>query len=243
MFHLGQYNDWRMKSSLKTSLYYLIGAHAALSAFCVGILFARIAVTGKVTFSFLLWNIFLAWIPFALALALTWYLRESKRLNLLSKVTLLGWLFFFPNAPYVVTDFVHLTYVAWYGHAPVWFDIILLIAFAVNGLLLGFSSLYLIQQLLARYYSRTVTAVSVVGFLFLGSLGIYLGRFLRWNSWDIVTQPQGLVFDVFDIFVNPWQHPRSVLFTLLYFLFLLTTYGCLYALTYVSQALASQKKT
>lgn len=226
---------------LEKSLYYLIGAHGGLSLFCVVILFARMAVTGKVTFSFLLWNIFLAWIPFALAIFLTWYNRVSKRLNLLTKVTLLGWLFFFPNAPYVVTDFVHLTYVAWYGHAPVWFDIILLIAFAVNGLLLGFSSLYLIQQLIRRYYSRLVTVVSVVVFLFLGSLGIYLGRFLRWNSWDIITQPQGLVFDVFDIFVNPWQHPRSVLFTFLYFVFLLTTYGCLYALTQFSVINAEHK--
>lgn len=230
-----------MKNSLKQQLCYLIGAHAALSVFCVAVLFARMAETGKVTFSFLLWNIFLAWIPFGVALWLTWRQRQTPGFNLATKVALLGWLFFFPNAPYVVTDFVHLTYVAWYGDAPVWFDIILLIAFAVNGLLLGFTSLYLIQQLLRQYYSQLVTTVSVVSFLFLGSLGIYLGRFLRWNSWDVVTQPHTLVYDVFDIFLNPWQHPRSVWFTLLYFVFLLTTYGCLYALTLLPKVSDSKR--
>ncbi len=95
----------------------------------------RIKITGSYFFLFLVWNLFLALIPFAISTYLVSKPEISKvRLFLWATV----WLLFLPNAPYIVTDLVHLKL-----HNPFWgwFDVLLLVSFAINGLLLYFLSL------------------------------------------------------------------------------------------------------
>ena len=131
------------------------------------------------------WNLLLAWIPFVVALHVyDGYRRQASRLSLWAGGLL--WLVFFPNAPYIVTDFKHLR--TWTG-APIWFDVVLVSAAAWCGLLLGFMSLYLLQAVVRRALGTVNAWVFVFAVLALSSFGIYLGRFLRWNSWDVFTRP------------------------------------------------------
>ena len=95
------------------------------------------------------------------------------------------WLLFFPNAPYLLTDFIHLGE----GPAPLWYDALMLSAFAWTGLLLGFASLYLVQMVIRRAFGERVAWLGVVIALVLASIGVYLGRFIRFNSWDALLHP------------------------------------------------------
>jgi len=147
---------------------------------------------GEIGYTFLVWNLFLAWIP--LGIAYTAYVVTWKRraLSFAVAAAALLWLVFFPNAPYILTDFQHL------GNpsevVPIWFDVILVVWFAWTGLLLGILSLYLMQDIIHREYGRMAGWALVFGVSFLSGLGIYVGRFLRWNTWDIWQQPK-YIFD------------------------------------------------
>lgn len=92
---------------------------------------------------------------------------------------------------------------------PIWFDLVLILSFAWTGLLFGFLSLLDIENILGKSIkSRYITLISI-GLMFLGSFGIYLGRFLRWNSWDIISEPFKLIYDIGDRIINPFSHPRT----------------------------------
>ena len=88
-----------------------------------------------------------------------------------------------------VTDFIHLEQ----GPAPLWYDALMLSAFAWTGLLLGFASLYLVQLILRRTFGAAVGWLGVFGALALGSVGVYIGRFVRLNSWDVLLHPLDVV--------------------------------------------------
>jgi uncharacterized membrane protein len=137
------------------------------------------------SFRFLLWNLLLAWIPLVLSLAVYDCYRRGVSLTLLAPAIAL-WLLFLPNAPYIVTDFVHLTAV---GPTPLWFDALVLSAFAWTGLLLGFVSLYLLHAVARHRFGAAVGWTGVLTVLALSSVGVYLGRFLQWNSWDLLVRP------------------------------------------------------
>lgn len=100
-------------------------------------------------------------------------------------IVLLGsWLLFFPNAPYILTDLFRLRLKS---SMPIWFDLILILSFAWTGLLFGFLNLWDIEKILQNFIKRTYVIIISVVLLFIGSFGIFVGRFLRWNSWDIVS--------------------------------------------------------
>jgi uncharacterized membrane protein len=99
--------------------------------------------------------------------------------------------------------------------APIWFDLVVILSFAWTGLMFGFVSLMDISTLLKKYFSNRTISIIIVFFLFISSFGIYLGRYLRWNSWDILRNPFGLFNDIADRFVNPFSHPRTWGMTLL----------------------------
>ncbi|HHM20784.1 MAG TPA: DUF1361 domain-containing protein, partial [Bacteroidetes bacterium] len=146
-----------------------------------------IASTRSITYMFLIWNLFLAWIPYLISLILDRLPRRWMAVPLL-----LVWVVFFPNAPYILTDLMHV------GHhppVPVWYDTVLLFSFAWTGLLLGFLSLMDVQRFLEKNISKRVAGVVVWGVVGLSAFGVYLGRFQRWNSWDVVTQPYQLFMD------------------------------------------------
>ena len=181
--------------------------------------------TGDGYYTFLAWNLCLAWIPFACALAAFYWFRRSNDVVVLA--LLLLWLLFFPNAPYVLTDFIHL---GERSSAPLWYDALMLSSFAWTALLLGFASTYLVQLvlrgLLGRRWSWGVVALAFA----LGSFGVYLGRFVRFNSWDVLVRPGRIAHVVGDQIENPFHHPRMVATLLILTIFLLVGYTLFYGL-------------
>ena len=113
---------------------------------------------------------------------------------------------FFPNAPYILTDLFHLKSRT---SSPIWFDLVLILSFAWTGLLFGFISLSHIERMIGNFCKPLLKNSIVMGLLFLSSFGIYLGRFLRWNSWHIVNKPTGLFNDIADRILAPTAHPRT----------------------------------
>jgi uncharacterized membrane protein len=155
----------------------------AASGLCVAMVEIRTSETGDPYYRFLVWNLILAWVPLGLAAAA--YARARRRLDLVVSALLVPWLLFFPNAPYLLTDFIHLGE----GPAPLWYDALMLSAFAWTGLLLGFASLFLVQMIVRSAFGHVAGWLAVVGALGLASVGVYVGRFLRFNSWDALLHP------------------------------------------------------
>lgn len=174
-----------------------------MSVFSLGLSVFRFFLTDSKMFLFLNWNLFLAFIPW-LTSTLIIVNAYHKKLHLV--LLIIFWLLFFPNSPYILTDLFHLRISS---AAPIWYDLIVILSFAWTGLLFGFISLMDIEELLKKYFERKTIILFTITFLFLGAFGIYLGRFLRWNSWDIVSNPFGLFNDIYDRIVNPFSHPRT----------------------------------
>ncbi|HET9744851.1 MAG TPA: DUF1361 domain-containing protein [Chitinophagaceae bacterium] len=167
-------------------------------AFPVFLLIVRIVLSGELTYIFLAWNLFLAWIPFAISQKITGVQNRWKIVLLM-----VLWLLFLPNAPYIITDFLHLQQ---RPPIPYWYDILLLFSSALIGLLLGLLSLSNVEKFLAGRYGNRITGLLIFCSFFLCAFGIYMGRYLRWNSWDIVTNPAGIVTDILERVFNPFEH-------------------------------------
>ena len=196
-------------------------ALALLSLFSVALIAVRFLVSREPLFGGLVWNLFLAWIPFGLAVVLYDRSRAGARTAALVPLGLL-WLLFLPNAPYILTDFRHLVPSP---VVPLWADIVVIAAPAWTGMLLGFLSLYLVQSVVReRSGPRWAWAVAL-GALALSSFGIYLGRVLRWNSWDVLADPR-LLSQLDEIAVEP----RAVAMTTLLTGFLTLSYLVVYTL-------------
>ena len=182
-----------------------IPALLAASAVCVATVVVRNHHAGNTFYSFLVWNLALAWIPFVLALAAY---RSARRRNNVTTVALgILWLLFFPNAPYLLTDFIHLQESQ---ATPHWYDALMLASFAWTGLLLGFGSLYLMQMIWQRAVGRIWSWLGVIGALGLASFGVYLGRFLRFNSWDALVRPRRIAHVIVTELDNPVTNSRLV---------------------------------
>ena len=193
------------------------------SLFAVVLLLLRILFTGRTTYGFLVWNLFLAWIPLVCA----WLVAQNKRIpgrwKLIWPAAVL-WLLFFPNSPYILTDLGHLARLSEWATAPLGYDVVMILSFALNGLLLGFVSLLVIEKTLRQHFSRRVATAFSILCLFLAGFGMYLGRFLRWNSWDFLHRPGVILHDIATRAVDPLSHPRTWGFTFLYAGFLITIY-------------------
>ena len=207
-----------------------LAALAALvvsSAFGIALVLLRLAWTGEPHYANLFWNLFLAWIPFVLALVLYDRARRGSR-SVALLVPAVLWLVFLPNAPYLVTEFGLLRLV---DGMPVWFDVAMLTTFAWTGLLLGFVSVYLVQQVAARSLGTTSGWLTAACALGLSGVGIYLGRYLRLNSWDLLLQPHGVLAEVLERLTTT----RMVGMSLVMGTFLMVAYGMLY--TFLQAAL------
>jgi uncharacterized membrane protein len=204
---------------------------ALSSVTCITLVGARVAYSDSERYLSLIWNLFLAWIPFVLAYlayALSW---RRALLYLIVPIFALLWLIFFPNAPYLITDIQHLGEGA--GEAPVWFDVILLIWFSWTGLLLGVVSLYLMQEIVKETFGKVVGWVLVFSVSILSSIGVYLGRFLRWNSWDLWHTPIEILRDSWHLLRNLSR--SAIGFTALFTVFFLFVYLTLYAFGHLLQ--------
>jgi uncharacterized membrane protein len=192
----------------------------ALVVICFFSTVLRHILTGRTTYYFLNWNLLLAAIPWFISLAISskFVIKKPK---ILTVVLFIFWLLFFPNAPYIITD---LYYLRNHAERTFWYDSIMILAFAWTGLLFGFFSLDTIKGLWDKKLSMVKSIIIICSLLFVCAFGIYLGRDLRWNSWEIFIEPGKLVLDVIDRFINPIQHRRGWSFIFLIWIFLNITY-------------------
>jgi uncharacterized membrane protein len=170
-------------------------------------------------FDFMVYNLCLAFIPFMVT---QWLVFRGPTSVQMLAAGLFLWLLFFPNAPYLVTDLMHISRSQ--PPVPLWFDLVLLLSFAWNGLMLGFLSLLDAHRLIEVRYGKHAGWTFVGGAVLLGSLGIYIGRYLRWNSWEAFTQPHGLIADVAGRMLHPVDGPSIYGVTLVFTAFLLLGY-------------------
>ena len=195
---------FRLRSSV-----FMLGV---LVTWCAALILARWGWLGTRHFAFLGWNLILAAIPYAAALAFE-RLGTARTRRGASWLVGLVWLLFLPNAPYLVTDLMHL---GARPPVPIWFDALLVVSVTGTGVLLGCASVAIVQRTLARAIGRPWALSLTVLACMLSGFGVYLGRFRRWNSWDLVTDPTSLLSDVLMRLAAPASHPRMFAVTLLY---------------------------
>jgi len=183
--------------------------------------------------AYLVWNLFLAWLPLLFAVWLVNVLRYKLWSSWEALLASFLWLLFLPNSFYMVSDFIHL------GESPrvdILYDAVMFTSFIFVGVVLGLSSLYLVHQEFRKRFSIRSSTVWLGIIFLLCSFAIYLGRDLRWNSWDILTNPGGLVFDVSDRLLHPSAY-RQMFVTTGTFLALISS---MYGLTYKAIGLIRQ---
>jgi uncharacterized membrane protein len=190
--------------------------------FGIGLSLFRIAYTGKIMFLGLSWNLLLAFIPYWVSSFLIRRIDWIENKWKLTAITFL-WLVFIPNSFYIITDLFHLEQ---HHYIPFWFDLILIFSFAWNGLLLGILSVRQMEKLWqAKWQGNELLFIYPV--MLLNALGIYIGRYLRYNSWDVITNPFDLSEDIVYLLIHPIRNRFdwsmifcfSVFMTLLYLSF------------------------
>ena len=217
------------KSSAGSSHAAVFALLAAGSVVCIALVVGRTVYSHTDHFQFLVWNLFLAWIPLALAaLAYRMAARRDDRVRVIIVLVALVWLLFFPNAPYIVTDLVHLG--QFHDSVPSWFDVMLVAWYAWTGLLLGVVSLRLMHEIVARAKGSMAGWLFVVLVTLAGSFGIYVGRFLRWNSWSVFQAPLSLADTGWDRINQPDAGELLLGFAALFALLFLFVYGTTYLL-------------
>lgn len=175
----------------------------------------------SLAYGYLPWNLFLAWLPLLFAIWLTVVLGHKLWSSWEASIASLLWLLFLPNSFYMISDFVHIQEVA---TVDVFYDAAMFTSFIYIGVVLGMSSLYLVHnQLRARFRGRV--AASLVGaVLLLCSFAVYIGRDLRWNTWDVLFNPAGLLFDVSERILHPRQYPQMFLTVVSFFILISSMY-------------------
>jgi uncharacterized membrane protein len=170
-------------------------------AFSIALVMARIAYTGKLTFIWLIWNLFLAWLPYRIS---SWLQQQPPvRANKWKfMATSLLWLLFIPNSFYILTDLFHLGV---YHNVPNWFDLTLIVSFAWNGLLLGILSVRQMEKMMQPFLPGRHELFFIYPIMWLNALGVYIGRYPRFNSWDIITNPFGLIAYIGSLLCHPIQ--------------------------------------
>ncbi|WP_405293176.1 DUF1361 domain-containing protein [Algibacter sp. Ld11] len=174
------------------------------------LLMIRMKLANSSNYLFLVWNLFLAGIPYAITI----YLVSIPKLNKITLFLIFGlWLLFLPNAPYILTDMWHLRY----NHPHIfWLDILLISAFAFNGMMLFYFSISDMKNLLLKYLNNTKTNFIMASLFFICAFGVYLGRFLRYNSWEILSNPKSLFIDIINILIQPFSNKEAWLFTFVF---------------------------
>jgi len=210
----------------------LTGAHQFLAAhmfypllLCTvvagGFFVVRVALRGEIGFAFLVKNLFLAWVPYFFGLAAVWLHEHRPRARIRIAATWGAWLAMFPNAPYIFTDLIHWRY---RREMPWWFDLGLCLMFSLAGFVLALASLRIMHELVRRRVGLVGGWIFVVVVVFLSGFGIFLGRFLRWNSWDLLTHPHVILGQTLRGLLDPLAHTQAIGVTLMFGTMLLAVY-------------------
>jgi uncharacterized membrane protein len=221
---------------LRKDLFSLTLILVLASLACAAFLLVRYLLSGKVAHSFLIWNLFLAWVPYLVAIAvhLARVKAEPPALKRVSVALLsLVWLLFYPNSPYIFTDFVHIMNRSLVGagtkdwlakNGLLWFDVILYSSFSFIGHFIGLFSIYIVQANLRTLWGRVAGWAAAAAAILLAGFGIYLGRFVRLNSWDLFLSPVSVVSQIAESTFGL----KPILFSLTFSLFIAISYVILY---------------
>lgn len=190
---------------------------AASVAFTMILLSIRIVYTGSLLYLFYPWNIFLAMVP----VFFSHLLKKQRQINWKTILFFMCWLLFFPNAPYILTDVFHFEY---RSPVPPWFDLALVLSGAWTGMVLCILSLMHIERFLQNFMQGNYRTAAMFGLMILAGLGMYMGRYERYNSWDIVTQPGSISSFLYNRIIFPFEHISVWLFTLVFGVFIALIY-------------------
>ena len=181
---------------------------------------ARLEVWGVTTLLYLIWNLFLAWVPYVISL---YFIRKDISVNRFIPVFIV-WFLFFPNAPYLVTDVIHIAS----GSPALWYDSLLFFFYGWIGLFLGIVSLLRVHEYLKLHLNYILSEISIFCICFISSLGIYLGRFERWNSWDVFLNPLVLIRRLFNLSINLTHTGTPLMFVFVFTVFTYVVYRTVY---------------
>ncbi|MDD5721014.1 MAG: DUF1361 domain-containing protein [Candidatus Pacebacteria bacterium] len=183
----------------------------------------RLDLSGVETPGYLIWNLFLAWIPYIIS---SYFIKKETSISIFIPLFIF-WLLFFPNAPYLVTDVTHIV------SSPasfVWYDSLLFFFFGWVGLLLGMVSLYRIHQYFKNHLSNFISELIIFVICFVSSFGVYLGRFERWNSWDLFLNPFNLIKQSVNISADLINAGAPLIFVGIFTIFMYSVYKTVYIL-------------
>lgn len=199
----------------------VVASLGGLTTVSVGLFVVGAVTNQSLQFSYLLWNLFLAWLPLLLVALLFRILKTRLWSSWLPFLLTVLWLVFLPNSFYMISDFIHIQEVVRHN---LLYDVVMFTAFIFTASLVGFCSLYMMQVELRKRVSLRASSTLIGVILFLCSFAIYLGRDLRWNSWDILVNPAGILFDVSDHLIHPLQHVDMFSMTFSFFVLLGSLY-------------------
>jgi uncharacterized membrane protein len=230
----GKTNDPPLIDPVRTAVYWVLGG---ISMLCVLLVFVRIVRLDSESFRFMLWNLFLAWLPLIVSMIAIRSARGIRGIRgIVQSVWVaalgIGWLLLYPNAPYLTTDFIHLIFRPYrVDSLLVWYDLVVFFLFSWCGLLLGYVSMRHFHVIVSHYISPAAGWLFVTGASFLGGFGIYLGRVVRLNSWDALFNPFRLIAGILE-----GLNKQAFIFTCLFGLLSVILYVSLYALRREQQA-------
>ena len=187
----------------------------------------RFLGTYKTQYWFMFWNLLLAWTPVVFAYLLSKRLKKQSWFEPMPMLLSFLWLGFLPNSFYLMSDLIHLQST---GDIGILFDVVLFLSFIWNGLLAGFISLIMVHKELVKRRTTNFSA-GIIGFvILLNSFAVYLGRSLRWNTWDLLVNPAGLLFDVSERIINPLSYPQAIVTTLTFTMLIGSIYLVIWSL-------------
>ncbi len=217
---------------------------------CVATLISLISVyniqypSGERPYLFIFWDTFLAWVTVGVAVILDLIFCYSRKIVRAVMFIFIGatWFFFFPNAPYLVTDLLHVF--VRYSFDPTerfWIDVVFwqhlftLFTIAILGVLLGSYSLFSVQSLVRISFGVITSWIFVIVVLILSSFGIYIGRFVRWNSWDVLMRPGFILKEIFIMLTDPSKLYHIFSFCKFMFMVLIISYVLIYVITRIKK--------
>jgi uncharacterized membrane protein len=205
------------------------------AAGCILLFGLRVAISGKTAYRYLVWNLVLAIVPYIIAaLGARFLVRAEGRpvRAFIAAGTAALWFVFYPNAPYIFTDFIHVINRTYLRTAPsdwlslnalLWYDLLMNAAFAFIGHFIGLVSMWIVQTYLSRVWGPRPAGVLIGAVILLSGFGIYLGRFSRLNSWDLVLDPERVAREVGEALADP----KALVFSAAFSLFIFLTYAAL----------------
>ncbi len=195
----------------------LLGA----SLVSVGLFVASAIQAHNWEYYYLIWNLFLAWIPLCLVIWLEKILRQKLWSSGLALLVTILFVLFLPNAFYMTTDLIHLQEVPQLDLVT---DVVMFSSFVFSAFMVGLVSVYMLHKELAQRVKLLTGWLYIGALLLSSSFAIYIGRDLRWNSWDIIVNPASVLFEVSDHIINPITHPEMFSTTLSFFALIASVY-------------------